>query len=148
MNETKYQQCRRDDCSEPVRLNRAGYSMGYCEPHCRNKRSRTPDKETFEGTDGYPAYVSKGGYVRLMIPGAEATPEHRYVMQKHIGRSLVRGETVHHKNGDRSDNRLENLELWAHSHPYGQRVTDLIPYFVEFHRDAITKALKESEEAK
>lgn len=54
--------------------------------------------------------------------------QHVYVMSESIGRSVKKQETVHHINGQRDDNRIENLELWSCSHPYGQRVEDKIEW--------------------
>lgn len=57
-----------------------------------------------------------------------AVLEHRIVMEGLIGRELLLEENVHHKNGNRADNRPENLELWNTSQPRGQRFEDKVEY--------------------
>jgi len=100
------------------------------------------------------------GYILLYLPDhpnaskGGTVAEHVFIMSEYLGRPLIKGETIHHKNGIRNDNRIKNLEIWFKGHPIGQRVEDLIEFAKEllytYDPKALSvntrKLLKESEE--
>ena len=71
--------------------------------------------------------ITPDGYLQIRV-GNRFMGEHRVVMKHHLGREYYPGENVHHLNGCRTDNRIENLELWVSIQPSGQRPSDLVKY--------------------
>jgi hypothetical protein len=143
-----YQQWRRhDDASKLRPLRSAGpcdvegcdrqrYARGYCSTHYKRlvlTGDVRPDDPirivTGEGFEHHGYWlVPVPAEDRWLVDGERKAAEHRLVMARHLGRPLLPDESVHHRNGERTDNRLENLELWSDSHPSGQRVEDKIAW--------------------
>ena len=116
--------CRVDGCNEPRALVQyAGHKtkklLKTCLEHKIVKYSRALDVGT--------RTLLKDGYVLVKIPHKWVF-EHRQVMEAYLGRKLSPGENVHHINGDKSDNSIENLELWSTSQPAGQRIEDKLKW--------------------
>jgi hypothetical protein len=89
-----------------------------------------------------PGSPNRKGYIQYVHPTTgKVTTEHRLIMEKHLGRLLHSWENVHHKNGVKDDNRLENLEVWVVGQPYGQRIADLADFIVCEYPSELVSAL-------
>lgn len=111
---------------------------GLCEAHY-NQKYRYGLKELRPLRNHYrETRTHESGYVQVRTgergKDTKWVYEHRLAMEKFLGRPLLDHETVHHLNGDRSDNRIENLELWSTKQPYGQRVADKLTFAYEIIR--------------
>jgi hypothetical protein len=129
--------CTVDGCDRPQYVRQ----RGLCKLHYRRLRE--------SGDVGPPGllkaarvtrYIEPNGYA-LVTHNGKRVGEHRVVMEQMLGRQLRPGETVHHKNGVRDDNRRENLELWVSQRP-GQRVDDLVSWVIERYPERVAEMLK------
>lgn len=124
------------NCGKEFEKKGGRYKQGqgkYCSYSCSAKQTLKPyigknkpmlgkvGKDTGHWKGG--KYKDSGGYVLIYSPSHPYTIkgkyvfEHRLVMEKYLGRYLTLKEVIHHLNGIRDDNRIENLEL-TNKHAY------------------------------
>lgn len=130
-----------EEHAEMLRLHRAGYAqeaiaskLGTSQPQVSKELRRLTGSKVKRKLKKGGRIVTSGGYAAVLVHDPDDqigvammnrsgyVMEHRLVMARHLGRPLTKTETVHHKNGDKRDNRLENLELWSGRHPRGASV--------------------------
>jgi hypothetical protein len=104
--------------------------LGFCSGHYQRFKKYGNPLENKSLTWERLPYKDANGYMNIKLNGI-TTKVHRLIMEEHIGRKLLPKENVHHINGVRDDNRIENLELWSSSQPSGQRVEDKVKWAVE-----------------
>jgi hypothetical protein len=130
--------------SPPTIRDRAVFQRRFCSDECHVAWRGEKFSHRYMSGDGYIVVVQEptmsrglndGGYVRVNTgTGRYARGrilEHRLVMEQVLGRELLPDETVHHKNGVKTDNDPGNLELWVSKHPKGQRAEDIVEWAAE-----------------
>ena len=93
------------------------------------------------GKSNRPTKAGQARYKKIRVGPCNWVHEHRHVMEKYLDRKLKPWESVHHKNGDKRDNRLENLELWVRGQPAGCRMADLLDFVIANYRDELEERL-------
>lgn len=116
--------CSVDGCG------RRGRRRGWCQTHWLRWKTTGDPQPHIPIIRRGGGHLNEHGYMMITIEGHPRS-QHRWVMEQTLGRPLLPTENVHHLNGVRHDNRLENLEIWETSQPSGQRVDDKIKWALE-----------------
>jgi hypothetical protein len=130
--------CQHGNCTRPVN------AWGLCALHYRRAKNGVSldnkIRKNAETISEIKWYKNKHGYMNGSFIG-KFLLQHRFVMEQHLGRSLQPFENVHHLNGIRDDNRVENLELWTKPQAIGQRPEDLVAWILDHYRELVEARL-------
>ena len=118
--------CGKEFLSRTNRL----YCSQLCTTKSINKKSQPIGKTR----------LTQAGYIEIKTNDGWML-HHRFVMENILGRKLLKIENVHHKNGIRSDNSIDNLELWVKPQTTGQRVKDLVNFVINNYKKEIIEKL-------
>lgn len=128
--------CSIDGCD------RIAHAKGLCSNHYQIAKRNGDPLVLKRSSNGSGSTCKTHGY-RVVYLNGRRIVEHRLVMERLLGRPLLVHENVHHRNGVKTDNRPENLELWSSSQPPGQRVDDKVSWAVDLLRLYSPEKLKD-----
>ena len=134
---------------------RVGLSTGYVSTFCQRHQIRSAKRGPRRG-EGHPnwdggRFVDVDGYVNLWNPEHPCRRKNNYVLEHRavacemLGRTLMPGEVVHHRNGIKTDNRPENLEVFAtNAEHLRHELTGRVPNWTEDGQARIRAAIRKS----
>lgn len=133
--------CCIKDCNYPE------VAKGICFKHYQRFRYRMLYNNISRKTNGEGS-IFKNGYNYIRINGKRYL-EHRYIMEQHLGRKLLPTEIIHHKDGNKLNNTIDNLEIMScrRSHIFKYHLSQSLlnlGHFINppllFHNDRLNKS--------